>query len=102
MNNSPSSSGHILHNLVLFGRLLRQLGLDVNPGRMIDLVIEQREKAGPLLGAEDLQQGADGGQALALAQDDQWAAAAMETKAQNQPRYAIDVVGVAMRNHQVV
>jgi uncharacterized protein len=26
-----------LHNLLLFGRLLRQLGMDVNPGRMIDL-----------------------------------------------------------------
>ena len=29
---------HLLHNLVLFGRVLRGLGLDVNPGRMIDLV----------------------------------------------------------------
>jgi uncharacterized protein with von Willebrand factor type A (vWA) domain len=28
----------LLHNLLLFGRLLRRLGLDVNPGRMIDLV----------------------------------------------------------------
>lgn len=27
-----------LHNLMLFGRLLRGLGMDVNPGRMIDLV----------------------------------------------------------------
>jgi uncharacterized protein with von Willebrand factor type A (vWA) domain len=27
-----------LHNLLLFGRLLRGLGMDVNPGRMIDLV----------------------------------------------------------------
>ncbi len=34
--NNPS--GNLLHNLVLFGRLLRALGLDVNPGRMIDLV----------------------------------------------------------------
>ena len=33
-----SDSGHLLHNLLLFGRLLRELGLDVNPGRMIDLV----------------------------------------------------------------
>ena len=33
-----NSSGNLLHNLVLFGRLLRSLGLDVNPGRMIDLV----------------------------------------------------------------
>jgi uncharacterized protein with von Willebrand factor type A (vWA) domain len=31
-------SGYLLHNLVLFGRLLRQLGLDVDPGRMIDLI----------------------------------------------------------------
>lgn len=31
-------SGSLLHNLLLFGRLLRGLGLDVNPGRMIDLV----------------------------------------------------------------
>lgn len=30
-------SGQLLHNLVLFGRLLRALGLDVNPGRMIDV-----------------------------------------------------------------
>ncbi|MDW8326264.1 MAG: VWA domain-containing protein [Anaerolineales bacterium] len=38
-NSNPSSnSGHLLHNLILFGRLLRGLGLDVNPGRMIDLV----------------------------------------------------------------
>ncbi len=29
---------YLLHNLILFGRLLRALGLDVNPGRMIDLV----------------------------------------------------------------
>jgi uncharacterized protein with von Willebrand factor type A (vWA) domain len=31
-------AGQLLHNLVLFGRLLRTLGLDVNPGRMVDLV----------------------------------------------------------------
>ena len=37
-SNSNSNSGHLLHNLLLFGRLLRGLGLDVNPGRMIDLV----------------------------------------------------------------
>ncbi len=30
--------GALLHNLLLFGRVLRGLGLDVNPGRMIDLV----------------------------------------------------------------
>ncbi len=34
---SPNS-GNLLHNLILFGRLLRALGLDVNPGRVIDLV----------------------------------------------------------------
>jgi len=31
-------SGQLLHNLLLFGRVLRKLGLDINPGRMIDLV----------------------------------------------------------------
>jgi uncharacterized protein with von Willebrand factor type A (vWA) domain len=30
--------GNLLHNLLLFGRLLRGLGMDVNLGRMIDLV----------------------------------------------------------------
>ncbi|MGH2536549.1 MAG: vWA domain-containing protein [Candidatus Promineifilaceae bacterium] len=30
-------AGQLLHNLLLFGRLLRGLGLDVNPGRMRDL-----------------------------------------------------------------
>lgn len=34
-----ASSGHLLRNLVLFGRVLRGLGLDVNPGRVIDLVL---------------------------------------------------------------
>jgi len=41
MNDAPqgkSGSGQFLHNLLVFGRLLRRLGLDVNPGRMIDLV----------------------------------------------------------------
>lgn len=33
----PASSGHLLANLLLFGRLLRALGLDVTPGRMMDL-----------------------------------------------------------------
>ena len=36
--NKQGRSGKLLHNLVLFGRLLRALGMDVNPGRMIDLV----------------------------------------------------------------
>ncbi|HZM25587.1 MAG TPA: hypothetical protein VFC02_27805, partial [Anaerolineales bacterium] len=31
-------SGQLLSNLILFGRVLRGLGLDVNPGRMMDLV----------------------------------------------------------------
>ena len=31
-------NGNLLHNLLLFGRLLRGLGLDVDPGRTIDLV----------------------------------------------------------------
>ena len=31
-------SGRLLYNLLLFGRVLRRLGLDVNPGRMMDLV----------------------------------------------------------------
>jgi uncharacterized protein with von Willebrand factor type A (vWA) domain len=35
---NDNSSGQLLHNLVLFNRLLRELGLDVNPGRVIDLV----------------------------------------------------------------
>jgi uncharacterized protein with von Willebrand factor type A (vWA) domain len=30
--------GYLVDNLILFGRLLRGLGLDVNPGRMIDLI----------------------------------------------------------------
>ena len=31
-------NGQLLRNLILFGRVLRGLGLDVNPGRMMDLV----------------------------------------------------------------
>src|SRR5665811_380847 len=31
-------SGALLRNLLLFGRVLRSLGLDVNAGRMLDLV----------------------------------------------------------------
>ena len=34
----PRRGHHLVRNLVLFGRVLRGLGLDVNPGRMIDLV----------------------------------------------------------------
>lgn len=29
--------GNLLHNLVLFGRILRQLGVDVNPGRIMEV-----------------------------------------------------------------
>jgi uncharacterized protein with von Willebrand factor type A (vWA) domain len=36
--NLGAPTGNLLHNMILFGRLLRALGLDVNPGRMIDLV----------------------------------------------------------------
>jgi uncharacterized protein with von Willebrand factor type A (vWA) domain len=35
---SEGATGALLHNLLLFGRLLRRLDLDVNAGRMIDLV----------------------------------------------------------------
>lgn len=31
--------GQLVHNLLLFGRLLRALGLDVNPGRVMDLTV---------------------------------------------------------------
>ncbi len=31
-------SGNLFHNLLLFGRMLRGLGMDVDPGRMIELV----------------------------------------------------------------
>jgi hypothetical protein len=32
------NTGHLLANLLLFGRLLRRLGMDVNAGRMLDLM----------------------------------------------------------------
>ena len=38
MTPTPERSGYLLHNLLLFGRLLRGLGLDANPDRMITLV----------------------------------------------------------------
>lgn len=41
MTGNPSQikqSGQLLQNLLIFGRLLRGLGMDINPGRMIDLV----------------------------------------------------------------
>lgn len=38
MTTELNPSGSLFHNLILFGRLLRALGIDVNPGRMVDLV----------------------------------------------------------------
>ncbi len=38
MSVDSGSGGQLFHNLMLFGRVLRGLGLDVNTGRMIDLV----------------------------------------------------------------
>ncbi len=35
---ADAAGGHILHNLLLFGRLLRRMGLDVHVGRMLDAV----------------------------------------------------------------
>lgn len=32
-----ATGGALLHNLILFGRVLRGLGMDVNPGRVMDL-----------------------------------------------------------------
>ncbi len=32
------SAGNLLHNLLLFGRLLRRMGIDVDTGRLIDLL----------------------------------------------------------------
>lgn len=40
VNIGPSfeiGSGQLLHNILLFGRVLRGLGLDINPSRMLDL-----------------------------------------------------------------
>lgn len=36
-SSANPNTGHLLHNLLLFGRVLRGLGLDVNPGRVMDL-----------------------------------------------------------------
>ena len=38
MNSTEAESGRFLHNLLLFGRVLRRLGLDVHTGRMLDVV----------------------------------------------------------------
>ncbi len=34
----PEPEGSLVHNLILFGRLLRGLGIDANTGRMIDML----------------------------------------------------------------
>ena len=36
--NHLQKESKLLYNLLLFGRLLRELGMDVNPGRMMDLI----------------------------------------------------------------
>lgn len=36
-NDQAPTAGHFVHNLLLFGRVLHGLGLDVNLGRMMDL-----------------------------------------------------------------
>ncbi len=38
IRNAENASGQLLHNIVLFGRLLRGLGLDVTPTQILDLV----------------------------------------------------------------
>lgn len=35
--NEPYRGGELLHNLLLFGRVCRALGMDVTPGRMMDV-----------------------------------------------------------------
>ena len=35
---ASDQTGHILHNLLLFGHLLRRLGLNVHEGRMLDTI----------------------------------------------------------------
>lgn len=37
-NTPPEPGANLLHNLLLFGRLLRVAGIDVNPGGMMELV----------------------------------------------------------------
>ena len=36
--STSTDIGHLLHNLLLFGRVLRRLGLDVHAGRMLEVV----------------------------------------------------------------
>lgn len=38
MTNEQPPGANLLYNILLFGRLLRRLGLDINPGRMIDVL----------------------------------------------------------------
>jgi hypothetical protein len=35
--NAPYEGGHLLHNLLLFGRLCRALGMDITPNRMMEV-----------------------------------------------------------------
>ncbi|MCC7448491.1 MAG: VWA domain-containing protein [Anaerolineae bacterium] len=37
MNETPHTGGQLLHNLLLFGRVCKALGMDVTPNRMIDV-----------------------------------------------------------------
>ena len=37
-SRSPDDNGHLLHNLLLFGDVLRHLGLATHPGRMLDVL----------------------------------------------------------------
>lgn len=41
--DSADADGHILHNLMLFGEVLRRLGLDFGSGNMLDLVRSTRD-----------------------------------------------------------
>ena len=55
---ASAESSHLLDNLLLFGRLLRRLGLDVHTGRMLDAVsvledIGVRRKADVRAASED-------------------------------------------------
>ena len=45
MNGSETDAedGHILHNLMMFGEVLRRLGLDFGSGNMLDLVRATRD-----------------------------------------------------------
>ncbi len=36
-DSTPYEGGHLLHNLLLFGRVCKVLGMDINPNRMMDV-----------------------------------------------------------------